>query len=211
MPALSARRIASSVLCATLALGVAAPAALAADTVRDRTSEEAPVADAATLQTQVQQLGSIGTVVPPVTALMDAALKVEKGELPATEAAKLGDAAKAAIARAATAAQANTTASATPAAPVVPNAPSVSTNPASVSLSPTGTTVRDSAKAAAETRQGLEDLQSLVDALLTALTSGNPAALLPAITGLAQGLVSTITGLLGNLPGLPGLPVPLPS
>jgi hypothetical protein len=94
---------------------------------------------------------------------------------------------------------------------VVPNAPSVSTNQASVSLSPTGTTVRDNAKAAAETGQGLEDLQSLVDALLTALTSGNPAALLPAITDLAQGLVSTITGLLGNLPGLPGLPVPLPS
>ncbi|MFF7789346.1 hypothetical protein [Streptomyces sp. NPDC007991] len=205
MPALSARRIASSALCATLALGVAAPAALAADTVRDRTSVEAPVADAATLQAQVQQLGYIGTVVSPVTALMDAALKVEKGELSATEAAKLGDAARAAIARAATAVQTNTTASATPAAPVVPNTPPASTNQASVPLSPTGTTARDTAKAA-ETRQGLEDLQSLVDALLAALS--NPAAILPAITDLALGLVSTLTGLLGNLPGLP---VPLSS
>ncbi|GAB2844747.1 hypothetical protein GCM10027074_09400 [Streptomyces deserti] len=45
-----------------------------------------------------------------------------------------------------------------------------------------GTPVRDNEKAAAETRQGLVDLQALVDALLTALTSGNPAAVLPAIT-----------------------------
>ncbi|WP_461075680.1 hypothetical protein [Streptomyces deserti] len=79
MPALSAQRLASSALCATLALGVASPAALAADTTRDHTPEAAPVVDVATLQTQVQQLGYIGTVVPPVTALMDAALKAERG------------------------------------------------------------------------------------------------------------------------------------
>lgn len=48
MPALPARRIASSALCATLVLGVAAPVAPAADTARDRTREAA--ADAATLQ-----------------------------------------------------------------------------------------------------------------------------------------------------------------
>jgi hypothetical protein len=211
MPALSARRIASSALCATFVLGVAAPVALAADTARDRTREAAPVADAATLQTQVQQLGHIGTVVPPVAELMDAALKAQNGQLSAAEAARLGDAAKAAIARAATAAQMSSTAPATPAAPVVPSAPSVSTNPASVSLSPTGTTLRDDEKAAADTRQGLADLQALVDALLKAVTSGNPASVLPAVEALAQGLVATISGILGNLPTVPGLPLPLPS
>jgi hypothetical protein len=67
LPALSARRIASSALRAiTLVLGVAAPVALAADTARARTHEAAPVIDAATLQTQVQQLGYLGTLVPPI-------------------------------------------------------------------------------------------------------------------------------------------------
>ncbi|MFF8397273.1 hypothetical protein [Streptomyces sp. NPDC016172] len=208
MPALSARRIASSALCATLVLGVAAPVALAADTARDRTHEAAPDIDAATLQTQVQQLGYLGAVVPPITELMDAALKVENGQLPAAEAAKLGDAARAAITRAATAAQMSSTA---PAAPAVPSTPPVSTNSTSVSLSQTTITVRDSKRAAADTREGLAELQALVEDLIAALTSGNLAGLVPAIAALAQGLVTTISGLLGNLPALPGLPLPLPS
>ncbi|MDQ1045696.1 hypothetical protein [Streptomyces sp. V4I2] len=55
MRAFSARRIATSALCATFLLGVTALGALAADTARDRTREVAPVSDAATLQSQVQQ------------------------------------------------------------------------------------------------------------------------------------------------------------
>ncbi|MGW0609645.1 hypothetical protein [Streptomyces sp. NPDC002788] len=59
--------------------------------------EAAPATDAVTLQTHVQRPGCIGTVVPPVTALMDASAKAEKGQLPAPEAAGLGDTAGIAV------------------------------------------------------------------------------------------------------------------
>lgn len=54
MQAFSVRRIATSALRATFLRGVTAPAALAADTARDRTRESAPASDVATLQSQVQ-------------------------------------------------------------------------------------------------------------------------------------------------------------
>lgn len=200
MPAFSARRIASSALCAALVLGVTAPVALATDTARDRTQEAAPVTGAEALRSQVQQLNQLGTMVVPITQLMDAVLKAENGQLPPAEANRLRDAAKAAIARTAA-----TMAAATATTPAAPSAPQASANPASVSLSPAGTTAR-------EPRQALIDLQALVDSLVQAATSGDPNAVVSAVQNLVTGLVKTITDLANQVPQLPTPQLPnLPS
>lgn len=101
MRALPARRIASSALCATLLLGIAAPAAIAADSdsARGRSAAAAPVPGADALLAQVQSLADIGTVLTPVTDLLNAALKADDGQLSADQAATLGQAVKDAIAK----------------------------------------------------------------------------------------------------------------
>ncbi|WP_234048425.1 hypothetical protein [Streptomyces liliifuscus] len=149
MRALPARRIAAPALCATLLLGIAGPAAVAADhdSTRDARSiaAQAPVPGADALLAQVKSLGDVGGVLKPVTDLLDAVLKADNGQLPAADAAKLADAVKAAIAKASAAApaagsltppvkaerdQAVPTAPPTPTAPAAPATPAVPTTPA---------------------------------------------------------------------------------
>ncbi|MFD3311699.1 hypothetical protein [Streptomyces sp. NPDC058694] len=149
MPALPARRIAAPALCATLLLGIAGPAAVAADhdSTRDSRSiaAQAPVPGADALLAQVKSLGDVGGVLKPVTDLLDAVLKADNGQLPAADAAKLADAVKAAIAKASAAApaagaltppvkaereQAVPTAPPAPTAPAAPATPAVPTAPA---------------------------------------------------------------------------------
>ncbi|MDX2740861.1 hypothetical protein PV400_36970, partial [Streptomyces caniscabiei] len=135
MRALPARRLAVPALCATLLLGVTAPAALAADveSTRDRArSAAAPVPGADALLTQLKGLGDLGGVLKPVTDLLDAALKADNGQLSAEQAAELGKAVRDAIDKAKAAAPATPPAAlpADPAVPTLPDAPAVPAAPA---------------------------------------------------------------------------------
>jgi hypothetical protein len=104
---LPARRIATSALCATLLLGVTGSAAVAADSASARegtgthTASRAPVPDADELLGQVEALRDLGGVLPPATDLLNAVLKADDGQLPPSQAAKLGTGVKDAIAQAA--------------------------------------------------------------------------------------------------------------
>ncbi|MFJ8104473.1 hypothetical protein [Streptomyces sp. NPDC096132] len=97
---LPVRRIASTALGATLLLGVAAPAAAAADAVHERSAaaSRAPVPGVDALLAQIKGLSGPGTVLTPVTDLLDTALEADDGELTAEQATQLGDAVEAAIA-----------------------------------------------------------------------------------------------------------------
>jgi hypothetical protein len=215
MPAFPARRLASSALCAALLLGVTAPAALAADVARERTQEAAPLPNTEALRGQVKQLNELSAVTTPVTALVNAAVNADNGQVPAAEATRLGNAAKAAIAKAATTmASVTLPASTTPAAPVtpaVPSAPPASTSPATVPLTPAASQVRDdSGLPFDDWRDELALLQQAVDALIKAITSGDPAQVGPAATALLGALVNAVNAIADatGLPVVPGLPVP---
>ncbi|MFD5077998.1 hypothetical protein [Streptomyces sp. NPDC058371] len=213
MRALSARRLASSALCATLLAGIAAPAAMAADSdsARGRTASAAPVPGADGLLVQVTALAGVGSVLTPVTDLLSAVLKADNGRLSADEVTKLGDAAKAAIVKASAAAPVTPPAAqppAKPATPTTPTAPTLPGLPALGAQGPQGKAVLD-IKADAVT-----DLQATLENLLKAVTSGDVSKVVPAVTGVLTGLVnvvvSTVVGSGLPAPSLPGLPA-LPS
>ncbi|MEU3036474.1 hypothetical protein [Streptomyces griseoaurantiacus] len=118
MRALPARHLASPALCAVLLLGIAAPAAVAADgqsvTGQAATGQsesgssasgqaQVPVPGADALLGQVRSLSTAGGVLTPVTDLLDSTLKADNGQLPADRADELGKAAKDAIKKAAAA------------------------------------------------------------------------------------------------------------
>ncbi|MFE0676006.1 hypothetical protein [Streptomyces sp. NPDC058867] len=211
MRALPARRIAVSALCATLLLGIAGPVATAADdSARERThaASRAPVPGADALLAQTEALGDLGGVLTPVTDLLEAALKADNGQLPAADAEKLGQAVKDAIAEAAAAAPA--AAPALPAAPVA--APALPAAPSLPAAKSDDSTAR-SALPADVVGDSLTSLQTAVNTLLTAVTSGDVGQVVPAVTGVLTGLVNVVAAtLLGgglpapNLPGLPALP-----
>ncbi|WP_327743848.1 hypothetical protein OHO28_18505 [Streptomyces europaeiscabiei] len=240
MRVLPARRLAVSALCATLLLGVSAPAALAADveSARDRARSAAPVpvpvpgADAEALQAQLKGLGDLGGVLKPVTDLLDAVLKADNGRLPADQAAKLGKAVQDAIAKAKAEAPVTPPAvppaalPADPAAPAVPSTPPSATTPTvpgapvvpSVPAAPQqavtlpafdrGLAQPAGRSAADPVTDALTALQVAVDTLLKAVASGDPAQVLPAVTGVVNSLVKLIAAtLLGsNLPAPAALP-----
>ncbi|MCD9872256.1 hypothetical protein [Streptomyces guryensis] len=101
MRELPARRIASVALCVSLLVGIAAPAAVAADSARERTrtSSRSPVPGADELLAQVKKLGDLGGVLTPVARLLNAVLKADGGQLSVAEAQKLADSVKDAIAK----------------------------------------------------------------------------------------------------------------
>ncbi|WP_328921904.1 hypothetical protein [Streptomyces griseoaurantiacus] len=118
MRALPARHLASPAFCAVLLLGIAAPAAVAADgqsvTGQAATGQsesgssasgqaQVPVPGADALLGQVRSLSTAGGVLTPVTDLLDSTLKADNGQLPADRADELGKAAKDAIKKAAAA------------------------------------------------------------------------------------------------------------
>ncbi|MEU6356318.1 hypothetical protein ABZ896_44595 [Streptomyces sp. NPDC047072] len=282
MRGLPVRRVAASVLCGALLIGLAGPAAVAADNDSARhvrTAAKAPLPGADGLLGQVKALGDLGTVLTPVTDLLNAVLKADGGQLSPEEATKLVDAVKSAIAKVTAAA---------PAAPVTPPAalpvtPPATTLPATpnaadpTSALPTGglptsslptsalptsslptsalptsalptsalptsalptsalptsalptsslpalpgvARVGDDSKARAAlpadlVADALAALQKAVETLLTAVTSGDPTKVVPAVTGVLTGLVNVLAATLlsGGLPApsLAGLP-PLPS
>ncbi|MFV0135926.1 hypothetical protein ACLGIH_22380 [Streptomyces sp. HMX87] len=101
---LPARRTATSVLCATLLLGVTGPAAMAAegDAARERThtAVRAPLPDADELNTQVETLSTMGGYLQPVTELLGTVLKKNDGRLTPHERDQLTAAIEEALAKA---------------------------------------------------------------------------------------------------------------
>ncbi|MFI6465630.1 hypothetical protein [Streptomyces sp. NPDC050528] len=216
MRGLPARRVASSVLCATVLIGIAGPAAVAADNDSARkhvhAASSAPVPNADALLAPVKSLGDLGSVLTPVTDLLTQALKADNGQLSADQAKTLGDAVTAAVAKITAAAPA------APAVPAVPAAPAVPAVPAVPALPSLKSADDSKAKAPADLAgDALASLQKAVATLLAAVTSGNVAGVVPAVTGVVTGLVNVVAAtLLGgglpapSLPGLPALPA-LPS
>ncbi|QCX77908.1 hypothetical protein C9F11_21380 [Streptomyces sp. YIM 121038] len=227
MRALPARRIATTTLCAALLLGTAGPAiAMQAEARQEATAVKAPVPGADALLGQVTALGDLGSVLTPVTDLLEAALKADNGQLPVADATKLVDAVKEAIAKitagapvappaalpAVPQAPAAPAVPQTPAAPAVPPAPAVPQLPAALPKLPLGGP--QAAQVPLDVKDdALKALQTAVDTLLKAVTSGDPTQVVPAVTSVVTGLVNVVvaTVLSGglpipNLPGLPALP-----
>ncbi|MEV0441972.1 hypothetical protein AB0I84_05130 [Streptomyces spectabilis] len=230
MRALPARRIATTTLCAALLLGTAGPAiAMQAESRQEVTAAEVPLPGADALLGQVKALGDLGGVLTPVTDLLNAALKADNGQLPAADATKLAEAVTAAIAKVTAAAPvappaavpAVPEAPAAPAVPpaavpeapaAVPQAPAVPQLPVALPKLPLGGP--QAAQAPLDIKDdALKALQTAVDTLVKAVTSGDPTQVVPAVTGVVTSLVNVAvaTVLSGglpipNLPGLPALP-----
>ncbi|MEW1926753.1 hypothetical protein [Streptomyces sp. NPDC088360] len=205
MRALPVRRIATTVLCASLLIGTAGPVIAAESDSPPNNAQEAaraPVAGADALLAQAKTLGDAGGVLTPVTDLLTAVLKADKGQLPAAEAAKLAEPVKAAITKASAAA---------PKAPEAPALPQTSTLPEAPALPKA---MPDDARAAADPKaDALKALQTAVDTLLKAATGGDVAAVASAVPTVLTGLVNVVAATLlgGGLPapdlaGLPALP-----
>lgn len=209
MRALPVRRIATPVLCSALLLGTAGPVYAAShdDTAREavRSAPRAPVPGADALLAQVKSLGDIAGVLKPVTDLLNDVLKADGGKLPAADLAKHTEAIKSALDAAKAAAPKG--AELPPAAQL----PSTTLLPSTAQL-PTGGA--QAAKAPMDVKaDALAALQKAVDALIKAVTAGDPAAIAKELPNVVTGLVNFAAAtLLGgglpapNLPGLPALP-----
>ena len=99
MPAPTTRHIATSALCAALLLGTVAPA-LAAGPDDTRPASRTAADSRAALRDQTDALAGLGTVLTPVTRLLDSALAADDDPLTAAEAKKLAAAAREAVAQA---------------------------------------------------------------------------------------------------------------
>ncbi|MEU6252211.1 hypothetical protein [Streptomyces sp. NPDC047043] len=126
-------------------------------------------------------------------------LKADNGQLPTDQAQKLVTAVRDAIAKASAAAHTVLATTTTVAVPV--------TKFAAVGKAPAAKDLKGDALAA---------LQKATDTLLAAITSGDASKVVPAVTGMVTGLVNYLAATLlagglpaANLPGLPGLPLPL--
>ncbi|MFE2266587.1 hypothetical protein [Streptomyces griseosporeus] len=228
MRGLPVRRIASTALCAALALALAAPAAVAADGAdqRTRAASRTPVPGADALLAQAGGLGALGTVLTPVTRLLDSVLKADDGQLSADQASRLTDAVEQVLGRlTGTAPQTPATTPATtlpaPAATTLPApvpstlpAPAASTLPApATSTLPAlpaapGRAVGTPGQRAAATpaddlrADALAALRKAVDALAKATASGDATKVAPAASGVVTGLVDLTAAVLvaGGLP-----------
>ncbi|MEV6664313.1 hypothetical protein [Streptomyces nigra] len=99
MPAPTTRHIATSALCAALLLGTVAPA-LAAGPDDTRPASRTAADSRAALRDQTDALAGLGTVLTPVTRLLDSVLAGDDDPLTAAEAKKLAAAAREAVAQA---------------------------------------------------------------------------------------------------------------
>lgn len=215
MRALPVRRIATSVLCASLLLGAAGPVIAAeSDSPHGSVQEaaRAPVPGADKLLAQAKTLEGLGEVIDPVTELLNHVLKAEDGRLSQADATELDDAVKDAITKEAAAAPKSPALPETPAAPdtaALPQTPALPEAPA-LPRAPSD----DDDKAAADPKaDALKALQTAVDGLVKASTGGDATAVAGAVPPVVAGLVNlaAATLLAGGLPapdlaGLPALP-----
>ncbi|WP_409059446.1 hypothetical protein [Streptomyces sp. SYP-A7185] len=209
MRALPVRRIATSVLCASLLLGTAGPVIAAESDSPHGSSQEAaraPVPGADKLLAQAKTLGDAGGVLTPVTDLLTAVLKADAGKLTPEQATKLAAPVKDAITKASAAAPKAPELPETPAAPETPALPQAPALPKALSDD-------DRAAAADPKADALKALQTAVDTLVKAATSGDVKAVTGAVPTVLTGLVNLVAATLlgGGLPapdlaGLPALP-----
>jgi hypothetical protein len=177
MRGLSARRIASGALCAAFLVGISGPVALAADSAGEHSRAAVPRASlpgADRLLTKLDDLGDLGRLgdlggrLTPVRDLATAVLTTDNGRLAPADAKRLGDAAEDALAQAS--AMVRSTRSAQAASGVQ--------------------------RAADPTSDALAGVQKALEDLLKSLTSGDVDQVLPAVTGLVDGLVDLVNSLL---------------
>ncbi|MEU2440993.1 hypothetical protein ABZ595_33115 [Streptomyces rubradiris] len=221
MRVLPARRLASTVLCASVLTGITGPVALAADAAGEhgRTVSRAsvPAAEKEKLLAEVGALGRTHPELSPVADLLSRSL--EAGRLPADEARRLGEAAKEAVTRAAAAQPATAAKPAAPAAatPASPAAPAPAAPPAAP------VTARHAHVGAPMARDVLDDafgalataIENLVKAITGQAASAQAAAdqvvttdeaatadasdpQLTSLDGLLSGLLDLLTGLFGG-------------
>ncbi|MDN0196922.1 hypothetical protein [Streptomyces sp. S.PNR 29] len=189
MRALPARRIASSALCAALLVGITGPAAMAADSARERGHAASPDARRAGADALLGQVRTIyGGELAPVADLLNAVLKADNGRLTAAEARRLGDAAKAALDKAAAEQAAKT-----PATGVLLLAPP---------RRDTDSTVDADTDLTSGTLDAVDDLldtvEDAVDDLLEALTSSDDTEVAPSVDDLLAELEDLIDDLLDD-------------
>ncbi|MGV9886205.1 hypothetical protein [Streptomyces sp. NPDC003395] len=216
MRGLSVRSAASTALCATLALGLAAPAALAADAAPEgtRAASRAPAPDADTLL-------DLGALLKPVTDLLDSVLATGAGQLDTDEAANVNDVVQDALAdvqaslpAASTSVPASSsTVTTTPSTPATPTTPTTPSTPAATTPEAAAT------PAAGTTDAALAALQKAIDDLVKATTSLNTTQAGTAASGLATSLVDLVNATLkgvgvstsSGLTTATTLPAPLPA
>ncbi|NNN34364.1 hypothetical protein HLK59_29170 [Streptomyces sp. S3(2020)] len=224
MRALSARRLASAAVTATLLIGITAPAAVAVDSEskRERVEEaaKAPLPGVDGLLAQTKTLGDLGGLLAPVTDVLNAVLKADDGQISPDLATQLLDALKAAIAKilAVVPVPVPVPLPTDPPATTVPTTPPATTTPEAPLPLPVPVPLpalplpadksADDAKAPSADAVGdaLTALQTAVSELLAAATSGDPTKVVPAATAVVSSLLNAILALL--LGG--GLPLPLP-
>ncbi|WP_306189974.1 hypothetical protein [Streptomyces sp. MK5] len=177
MRGLSARRIASTALCAAFLVGISGPAALAADSAGGhnrvavpRTS--LPGADRLLVELNglgdLSRLGDLGGRLTPVRDLATAVLTTDNGRLAPADAKKLGEAAEDALAEAST----------------------------SIRSAPSAQAASGVQRAADPAGDALAAVQKALEDLLKSLTSGDVGQVLPAVTGLVDSLVDLVDSLL---------------
>ncbi|WP_069764254.1 hypothetical protein [Streptomyces sp. LUP47B] len=222
MRGLPARCITSCALCAALLVAVAGPSAAAS-----RGPVPVPHADA--LRPQVEALAELGGVLTPVTDLLNTVLKADNGQISVEQAAKLGDAVKDATAKITEEASA---AAVTPPATGMTTTPSTTTGTTATSSTTTdGTTVPTpsllltliqnagdsgarSVKAPADLLDdAIEALEKAIDALITAVTSGESTQVESTLPAVINGLVDAVAATMldtelpaPDLAGLSSLP-----
>ncbi|MEV8341076.1 hypothetical protein [Streptomyces niveus] len=203
MRSLVSSRAAAAAVCAALVLGTAGtavattahqpPAGVGADVA------DAPVADVEALRQQTQTLGALSGAITPVTALLDAVLKAENGQLPAADVQKHQAAIKKGLEAVRNAAQAN---------PAKPADNAAHTNPVNA------VGADHKAPAAADlTAAAVASVQKSTDALLKASATKDAKAVATQSEAVVTSLVNltaatVVNGALPapNLPGLPELP-----
>lgn len=188
MRGLSVRSVASSALCATVALGLAAPAALAADISPEgrRAASRAPAAD-------TDPLVDLNALLKPVNDLLASVLTPDT-QLGADEVEDINDVVQEALADiqddlpAATSTSTSTSTSTVTTTPTTPATPSTAATPSASATTTTGAT--DAALAA---------LQKSVDELVKATTSLNSAQAGTAADGLKTSLVNLVNATLKDI------------
>ncbi|MBV2357783.1 hypothetical protein KUM39_26070 [Streptomyces sp. J2-1] len=223
MRVLPARRLASTTLCAALLVGLAGPAAVAADLTGDRDHAFSRALDAARpavpgdLRERVRSLDDQDATLAPVVELLDQSL--EQGRMTLAQAQQLGDAAKAALAQLGAAnpalmampspLPATPSESDVPSLPAAPGLPEASAMPAAPAATPAAApAAAQLAKSGPANRDAVSDLlaqvTNTVNSLLSTLTSTLNGAL-STVTGLVGQVLDLLGGVLGGA-GLPSAP-----
>ncbi|MFE9902507.1 hypothetical protein [Streptomyces achromogenes] len=182
---LPVRRLACTVLCASVLVGVTGPVALAADVAREngRTASQVSVsaAEKERLLARARALGSANPELDPVVELLRQSL--EKGGLPVDEATRMGEAAKAALARMAAGPAPVTMAKSE--TPTVPASPASAAASAASPSSAGPVAARHAHHGAPLARDAFDDLfsalETAIDNFVKAIT-GDPDQLLPSAT-----------------------------